>query len=63
MLIDLSGVARSLREDTFAAAIIRLRDQIAEQLRTTGTFTFQEGERAFTITVRKPTSGHEQPPR
>src|SRR5207245_11080484 len=32
MLIDLSGVARSLREDTFAAALVRLRDEIRRQL-------------------------------
>jgi hypothetical protein len=62
MLIDLSSVARSLREDTFAASLARLRRLVAEQLLSTGTYTIQEGGRAFTIT-KTPQAGTEQQPR
>lgn len=62
MLIDLSSVARSLREDTFAASLARLRSLIAEQLQSTGTYTIQEGGRAFTIT-KTPQAGTEPQPR
>ncbi len=57
MLIDLSGVARSLREDTFAAALVRLRDEIRRQLQETGAYKIQEGGREFTITVPRPPEG------
>lgn len=66
MLADLSRVASSLREDTFAAAFARLRGEIVRQLRETGAYTIREGWQEFTITVRRPSDGcppAEQPPR
>jgi len=52
MLADLSRVAETLREDTFAAALTRAREVIQRQLRESGTYTIREGGREFTITVR-----------
>ncbi len=66
MLVDLSGVARSLREDTFATALVRLRDEILRQLRETGAYKIREGGREFTITVPRPLEDGvpgERPPR
>jgi len=60
MLIDLASVARSLREDTFADVIARLRHEIQAQLRATGTYTVREGQRTFTIT-RAAEAGDHQP--
>lgn len=64
MLADLSRVASSLREDTFAAALARDRDQVLQQLRETGAYTIDEGGRKFTITIRPPSeTSAEQTPR
>jgi hypothetical protein len=54
MLADTSRVAKSLREDTFAGTVARLRDHILQQLRETGAYTIREGNREFKITIQRP---------
>jgi hypothetical protein len=54
MLADLSAVAGSLREDTFAAKLSRLREEIQRQLRQTGSYKIREAGREFIITIRIP---------
>lgn len=51
MLADLSRVAETLREDTFAATFTRLREEIQRRLRESGSYTILEGGREFTITI------------
>lgn len=53
MLADLSRVTETLREDTFAAALTRAREEIQRRLRESGSYTIREGGREFTITIRR----------
>lgn len=54
MIADLSRVASTIREDSLTARLARMRDEILKALRETGSYTFREGGRRFTITVKAP---------
>ncbi len=54
MLVDLPRVADSLDEGTLEARLARRRDQILRELTTTGTSSFTEDGRTFTLTLARP---------
>lgn len=62
MLADLSRVAETLREDTFAATFTRLREEIQQRLHEFGSYTIKEGGREFTITIPDHAGRSTEPP-
>src|SRR5436309_763960 len=54
MLMNLTKVARAMRQDMVAAQIAAAREQIMAQLHETGEYRFQEGDRTITIRVSPP---------
>jgi hypothetical protein len=53
MLSDVSRVAGALREDTLAVAFANRREELLRKLHDTGECIIDEGERRFTITIRR----------